>query len=48
MWGGRTGEMEITKVKDDWAEGTFYFTATASGTNKKIEVTEGFFRIKIN
>lgn len=48
MWGGRKGEMEITKVNDDWAEGTFYFTATASGTDKIMEVTDGFFRIKIN
>ena len=48
MWGGRKGEMEITKVNNDWAEGTFHFTATASGTDKTVEVTEGFFRIKIN
>lgn len=48
MWGGRKGEMEITKVKDDWVEGTFYFTADATGTDKTVEVTDGFFRIRIN
>lgn len=47
MWGGRKGEMEITKVSNGLAEGTFHFTATASGTDKTVEVTDGFFRIKI-
>jgi hypothetical protein len=47
IWGGRTGEMEITKVDGNWAEGKFFFTATASGTDKKVEVTEGFFRISL-
>lgn len=47
IWGGRKGEMEITKVDDKWAEGKFYFTATASGTNKTMEVTDGFFRISM-
>lgn len=45
IWGGRKGEMEITKVDDNSAEGKFYFSATASGTNKTMEVTDGFFRI---
>ncbi len=48
MWGGRKGEMEITKVNDDWVEGNFHFTASTSGTNKTVEVTDGFFRIKLN
>lgn len=47
MWGGRKGEMEITSVEKGWAEGSFYFTATASGTDKTVEVTDGFFRIQI-
>ncbi|MHA4812515.1 hypothetical protein ACX0G9_30765 [Flavitalea flava] len=43
----KKGEMEITKVATGWAEGTFYFTATTSGTAKMVEVKDGFFRIKI-
>ena len=45
MWGGRKGEMEITKVSQEWVEGTFFFTATSTRNNQKKEVTEGFFRI---
>jgi hypothetical protein len=45
LWGGRKGEMEITKVDDSWAEGKFFFTATTSNSNKTVEVTDGFFRI---
>jgi len=26
IWGGYRGEMEITKVDDEWAEGKFFFT----------------------
>ncbi|HMH23844.1 MAG TPA: hypothetical protein VK563_18790 [Puia sp.] len=48
MYGGRTGEMEITKVDDNWAEGKFYFTGnTTQGSNKTVDVTEGFFRISL-
>lgn len=47
MYGGRKGEMEITKVSDSWIEGKFFFTGTTSGSDKKIEVTDGFFRIKL-
>lgn len=47
IWGGHTGKMEITKVDDKWAEGKFFFTATSSSTDKKIEVTDGFFRISM-
>lgn len=45
FWGSRSGQMEITKVTGDWAEGKFSFTATMRGSNQKIEVTNGFFRI---
>lgn len=45
MWGGRKGQMQVTKVDDTSAEGTFFFTANASGTNKTVEVTDGSFRI---
>jgi hypothetical protein len=45
FWAGRKGEMTITKVDDNMAEGTFFFTASANGSTKTIEVTDGFFRI---
>ena len=46
LWSANVGEMEITKVTPDWMEGRFYFTATSKDdANKKIEVTNGFFRI---
>lgn len=45
IWGGHKGEMKITKVDENSAEGTFYFTATSTGTDKTVEVTDGFFRI---
>ena len=47
LWGGRKGEMEITKVDGDWAEGKFYFTGSSSRSKKTIEVTDGFFRISL-
>ncbi|MEO5562966.1 MAG: hypothetical protein ABIR18_06010, partial [Chitinophagaceae bacterium] len=47
LWGGRKGEMEITKVDDKWAEGTFYFTGSTSRSDKTMEVTEGVFRISL-
>ena len=47
IWGGRKGEMEITKVDDNWAEGTFFFTGSTSSSGKTIEVTDGFFRISM-
>jgi hypothetical protein len=46
-WGGYAGETEITKVTGNWAEGKFYFTATQHSSGKKVEVTNGFFRIQI-
>jgi hypothetical protein len=47
--GGKKGEINITKVDDNWAEGTFFFTVTSclDNPNKKIEVTDGFFRISL-
>jgi hypothetical protein len=47
MWGGRKGEMEITKVDENSAEGIFFFTASTSSTTKTVEVTDGFFRIPV-
>jgi len=47
IWDGKKGEMEITKVDADWAEGKFFFTATTSTSAKTKEVTDGFFRISL-
>ncbi len=47
LWGGYAGEMEITKVDADWAEGKFIVTGSTSSTDKTLEVTEGFFRISM-
>lgn len=46
VWAGRKGEMEITKVSGDWAEGKFFFTGYSYDNKKMIQVTEGFFRIQ--
>lgn len=47
IWGGRKGEMEITKVDEKFAEGKFYFTASSSRSDKTFEVTDGYFRIPL-
>ena len=49
LWATADGEMEITKVDDKWAEGTFYFTLRSmSNSDKTIKVTDGFFRILLS
>ena len=45
LWTGRIGQIQVTKLTDAWLEGTFYFTATTTGSDKKVEVTNGFFRV---
>ena len=45
LWSAKTGEMEITKVDEKSAGGKFYFTAGGFNSDKKMECTEGFFRI---
>jgi len=45
MWVGLKGEMEITKVADNWVEGKFFFTGKNSESSKIVEVTDGVFRI---
>jgi hypothetical protein len=47
IWGGYAGEMEITKVEGDWVEGKFFVTGS-SDTEKKLEITDGFFRISLS
>ncbi|HEY8690316.1 MAG TPA: hypothetical protein VIM07_13855 [Chitinophagaceae bacterium] len=48
LWTGTKGEMELTKVDDNWAEGKFSFTAKGFNTDKTKEVTDGFFRISLS
>ena len=45
FWGGYKGEMEITKVDAKSAEGRFVVTGTMTDSDKKVEITDGFFRI---
>jgi len=45
IWGARSGEIIITKIDDVSLEGTFSFTATSSRSDKKLQVTEGRFRV---
>ncbi len=47
LWSTHTGQMEITKVSNGWVEGKFFFTSTVRGTDKKAEVTNGFFRVGV-
>lgn len=48
-WDGFKGEMEITKVEGDWVEGKFFVTGKASftDTSRRVEITDGFFRISV-
>jgi hypothetical protein len=48
LWKDAKGEMEITKVDDNAAEGKFFFTAICSSTGKAVEITDGFFRIQVS
>jgi len=45
VWGGRNGEMEITKVTGTYAEGKFFFTGYSYDNKKTIKVTDGYFHI---
>ena len=47
LWGGYAGEMEITKVDGEWAEGKFFVTGSSDSPAKQMEVTDGFFRISL-
>ena len=48
IYGGKKGEVIITKADDKWIEGSFYFTANNSRSNKVYEVTNGSFRVETN
>jgi hypothetical protein len=45
IWGGRKGEVTITKIDDQVMEGQFHFTASTSRSAKTLEVTDGIFRM---
>ena len=45
LWGAKTGEIEITKVEQNYAEGKFFFTASQTNSEKTVAVTDGFFRV---
>jgi hypothetical protein len=47
IWGGRKGEMVITKLDENIAEGNFFFTGSSSRSAKTMEVTNGSFRIPL-
>jgi|SRR6185437_5634312 len=47
IWGGHQGKMMFTKVGSNYAEGKFYLTGTATGSDKQLVVTDGVFRIPI-
>ncbi|CAL1519014.1 hypothetical protein [Chitinophaga sp. MM2321] len=41
-----SGAVAITKRDGEWIEGTFHFIAASSKSDKKVQITEGSFRIK--
>ncbi len=43
--GGTTGQVEITKMDNQWLEGSFRFTATSGSSGSRAEVTQGIFRV---
>ena len=47
IWGGRKGEIIITKADDQSLEGSFSFTGSTNRSEKKVEVTEGYFRMPL-
>jgi hypothetical protein len=46
-YSGSAGDVEITKIDDQWMEGTFQFSAKTRNSDKKIEVTDGRFRVAL-
>jgi hypothetical protein len=41
----QTGEINTTRVTDEWMEGTFYGTAIDAASNKTVTITDGYFRV---
>jgi len=46
LYSSTTGQVTVTKLEEDWVEGTFYFTAESSRA-QTVEVTEGRFGIEL-
>ncbi|HVG15349.1 MAG TPA: DUF6252 family protein [Chitinophagaceae bacterium] len=44
---GSQGEVEITKMDDQWMEGNFHFTGTTNSSDERVEVTDGSFRVAL-
>jgi hypothetical protein len=40
-----TGEIVTTNATDEWMEGTFHGTATDIASGKKVEITDGYYRL---
>lgn len=47
IWGGRKGEVIITKADGQSLEGSFSFTGSTSRSEKTVEVTDGYFRMPL-
>jgi uncharacterized lipoprotein NlpE involved in copper resistance len=47
IWGGRKGEVVITKIDNTALEGTFSFTGNTSSSSKTVQVTDGTFRVPL-
>jgi len=47
LWFTTTGQIEITRVSDGWAEGKFSVTLKSAQDNKSVNITDGFFRIPL-
>lgn len=48
FFSGKKGEVTVTRADEKWIEGTFYFTASSSSSDKIYEVTNGSFKIPVN
>lgn len=47
IWGGRKGEVIITKVDETSLEGSFSFTGSTNRSEKTVEITDGYFRMPL-
>jgi hypothetical protein len=47
LWKDIKGEIVITKVDDNAAEGEFLFTSICNSTNEVVKITDGFFRLRL-
>lgn len=47
IWTGAVGTIVIEKVDEFFVAGSFYFTASSPSSDKKMEVTSGYFRMPL-